>query len=93
MLCVLFIVVGVEQRAKKEMIFMRGKTWKTRYAGNVLCKRRSNSYLYLECFKTVRDGSEDFENNRRNWRILTALNLEGVSKDRQLGARGIRVIL
>lgn len=60
---------------------------------NVLCKGCSNPYLCLEWFKTVRDGSEDFENNSRNWRILTALNLEAVLKDHQLGARGVRVIL
>jgi hypothetical protein len=62
---------------------------KTRNAGNFLCKGCSNLYLCLEWFKTVRDGSEDFVNKRRNWRILTALNLEDVLKDRQLGTRDI----
>lgn len=65
MLCVLFVVVCVGQRAKKEMNFHareNGKR-KKRNAGNVLCKGCSNSHLCLEWFKTVRDGSEDFENN------------------------------
>lgn len=86
MLCVLFVVVvvvGVEQRAEKNDFHARenGKREK-RNAGNFLCKGCANPYLRLKWFKTVRDRSEDLENNRRIWGILTALNLEGVSIER-----------
>jgi hypothetical protein len=90
--CVCCCWRGTASEKKNDFHVQANGKRKTRNYGNFLSKGCSNLYSGIEWFKTVRDGCGDLENNRRSWRVLTALNLEGASKDRQLGARNIRVI-